>query len=690
MIGAAPCLLAAALAWSVAEARPARNEPDGASATGPSIHSLIYYNARMALREGKSLEAIKLWLLRNAVEQRTGTVSPFDADFHSVTWAALGDAGICQDGYPTDDDGAGLWPLALHNWVVRTLSHRSVPKRANLFEAFQVGRQQRFVSIDDALSAEELATVHLERSRCARARLFLVGAGETVTSYKNDRQVAAHLLKMLLERARSTLVRSRVRGAAAIEARLFDVHLALTAMAAQQARREARDAARTGRAIGMSSEAVASMNRDAPAYTFDPRSAEGRILRACTGWSPAEWMALSPDRRVFLFDRARAFAVDHAPPPAPEPEPEPAAEAEAEPSEPSEPSEPAPQPAAPAEPDPRSALDRIALGIVDRSIARGEGSEVERWIGRIGPDPSQIWSGERGQRLLALDRGSGFRERGVIALRRGVDALEHGDLPNALRSFAFALQAAPDSRASEAVQSLSRRWLSYAAGQFAITDDLLVTLRELAPRRDYGIVLEDLMWRAAFHADNASFRHGLDNQVRGDALERRLTLLQPLAAGDVDRFEAQVRTALAASPSETVRFLGQLVERLELEDADVRAAQIPALTRVRRLLAPLAPSATNTGSQGRAVEALLDRSGALLEGVGGLGPDADARDRARALSATGELYAGSVRLAPADPLPWPFAVVEVDPPSVFAPITLTPEEWRADGDGWVFGWSIGG
>jgi hypothetical protein len=621
----------------------------GAGEPEPSDHTLIYYNARMALREGESLEAIKLWLLRNALEDLTGTLSPHDTDFRSVTWAALGQAGICQDGHPTDEAGAGLWPLALHNWVVRNMGRRKPASRPNPFDAFQLGQQQRFVSLGDVLGAEELRNVHLFRGRCLRARVALVSAGEAVNADLSDRQVAARLMRYLLVRARTTLG-DDVRGRAALEARLFDVDLQLTALAAQEARREARTRARRGREIGMSRESVTSMTEQAPDYTFSEDSEPAAILRASVSWPPSEWMALSAERRLFLFDHARRFGGDTA------------------------------------------ALDAIALGVIDALIARGEGEQVHLWIPRVsgGEAPDTIWGGDRGQRLLALDREMGFQERSVIALHRGVHALQQGDLPGALRLLAYALQFAPESQEAETVQSLSRRWMSYVASQFAITDDLLVTLQELVPRRDYSVVLEDLMWRAAFHADRASFARGVDNQLGGDALERRIALLEPLAEGDVARFSALVRDGLAQSPSETLRFLDQMVQRLELEDAEVRASHVPTLASVRRLLAPLATDTGTSGGRGRTAAALVQRAQAILEGVGGLGPGATARDSARSLAPGSEVFAGSVRLAPSDPLPWPFRASEVSAPSIFTPLDLTPEEWRGESGEWVFGWSLGG
>lgn len=614
----------------------------------PSDHTLIYYNARLALREDRPLEAAKLWLLRNALEDRSGRVSPYDADFRSVTWAALGELGICQDGHREDTDGAGLWPLGLHNWVVRNRGNKTRAKKPRPFDAFQVGRQQRFVSIGDVLSADEIRSVALFRGACVRPRVMLIEQGEKLKARISDPQVAARLLIRLLERARITLRPDVVRGMSVIEARLFDLRLQQAELAAREARREALERSRKGRELGLSRESVADLVDQAPTTTLDPQSEAARILRRCVDWPASEWMALSPDRRLFLYDQARAFGGD----------PE--------------------------------KLDQIALGVIDLSIARGEGVEVDRWIAHRSGDPAvqePIWGGERGQALLALDRESGFTERSVIALHRGVQQLQGGDLPGSLRSIAYALQKAPESRSGEAVAGLSLRWLSYVASQFELTDELLVTLQELVPQREYGVLLEDLMWGAAMRADRTSFERGVHHQAGRGALSRRITLLGPLARGDLGGFTGPIRDGLASSPSETMRFLDQFVERLEREDAAVRAAQVPTLVRLRELVGPLTGE---DGRQGRVANDWMDRTQAILEGVGGLGSDASSRDRARALGPGSEVFAGAVRLAPSDALPWPFRASVVAAPSVFEPLDLTPVEWRDASGGWVFGWSLGG
>lgn len=614
----------------------------------PTDHALVYYNARMALREGETLETIKLWLLRNALEEQTGQVSPHDGDFHSVTWAALGELGVCPDGHPVDTDGAGLWPIAMHNWVLRNMGRREPPRRPRAFDAFRLGRQSRFIAIGDVLSATEMGSIRLFRGACNRQRVALVAAGELPNADLSDRQVAARLLRHLLQQTRETLAADQVRGRAVIEARLFDLNLQLAALAARQARQQAQERSRMGRLIGLARESIEAMNALAPTTTLTEASESARILTAALTWPISEWMALSADRRRFVFMHSLRYTGDV------------------------------------------EALDAIALDIIDALIAAGEGAEVDAWIALHsdldGSTPREVWSGERGARLLALDTEDGFTERGVIALHRGVQHLEQGDLASALRSLAYSLQRSSESRASDELQGLSLRWMSYVAGQFEITDQLLVTLQELVPRREYGIVLEDLMWRAAFHADMASFQRGIDNQLGRGAPERRIAQLMPLAGGDLRRFSRQIRDGLAETPSETLRFIDQLVQRLELEDADVRAAHIPTLENLRRLLRPL--SSSETGRQGRLAGELMDRTLAIIEGVGGQG--LTARDQARTLSPEGEVYAGSVRLAPADPLPWPFRAAEVPAPSIFSPIRLTPREWTDPSGALVFGWDIEG
>lgn len=616
-----------------------------ALAEPPSDQTLVYYNARIALREGKAEEALRLWLLRNAIENQTGVVSAHDADFRSVTWAALGDAGICQDGHRTDEDGAGLWPLALHNWVVRNMGRRPPPLPANPFKAFDLSRQQRFISVNDVLDSNELEAVRFFQGPCMLANTALIRAGERPDAALSDRQVTARLLRNLLEQARLSLKEGQVRGRAAIEARLFDLDLQLTELAAREARQKELEDLRRGRASGMLRGSLDAIREEAPVTTLGPDTEAARILRACVDWPVSEWMALSPDRRIFLFDHARE-QVD-----APE------------------------------------KLDAIALGVLDQLIDAQEGAQAERWIARYSAKQT-IWSGERGAALLALDDESGFSERGVVALHRGLYQLETGDMTESLRSLAYALRYAQESRDADAVENLSLRWVSYVASQFEINDALMLTLKELVPRREYSLLLEDLLWRAALRADTSSFERGQRYQVRGNAMERRLWMLEPIAQGDVSTFERQIRKGLKDNPNETLQFLERLLQRLELEDAQVRTLHIPTLLTIIDSLAPLMEGDPRGRAPRKAAE-LADRTQAILEGLGAMEPNASDGQRGHTLGPDGEVYAGSVRLAPSDPVPWPFPLIKASAPSAFEPLDLTPVEWQQDGE-MVFGWEISG
>ena len=603
----------------------------------PTEQTLVYFNARMALREGAATEAVKLWLLRNALESETGRISAYDADFRSVTWAALGELGLCQDGYPKDDTGAGLWPLAMHNWVVENMRRPLRAEGPSPFEAFELGRQQRFVSVHDVLDAAELRTVRFARSECLQRTRLLLDAGEPWNADLRDRRTAARVLRHLLRRALETLTPTNATGRGVIEARIFDLNLRLAGLSARAERRARSERRREGRRSGLSREELADADPDAARIAAD--SEEGRILRASLSWSADEWMALSSGRRRFLF----AHAVR-------------------------------------TEEDPARARP-LMLAVIDRLVEARRGEEIESWIAHLdgaGDARSRrlVWSGERGRALLSLDRETGFRGRAPIALHRGVDALAAGRLAEAIRAMAHALRWAEDSPAAEAVRGLTRRWLSFVASRFRVTDELFAMLRSVVPRADYSAVLEDQLWHAALSADADSFERCVRHQLGRGALVRRAEALRSLARGDAGAFTTGMDTHLTDSPYFAMRFLRRFVERLEAQDAEVRARLVPTLTRLKARLEEEVARTEGTGGRQRSADALVDRMRAIIEGVSGVLPPDSPGDEAHHLSPEREVFVGSFRVAPSDDLPWPFRVAEVQGPPVFSRVTLRPEEWR--------------
>lgn len=593
-----------------------------AAAPPPDDATLVYFNARVALRERRPTEVLKLWLLRNTLESHTGRISPYDEDFVSLAWVALGELGLCQDGLHLDEDGAGLWPVALHNWFLKNMRESEPGGEAAPFDAFDLPQQHRFVSLEDVLDAEELKSVRFFRTRCARLEAVLDGAGRAAGADPRDRAVRLRVLDYLLQTSLRHMDPELVSGRSVVEARLLDLRLAEIGLEGDRARRAAREAARELDELGVEPPDVEDEAR-APTVR--------RLLRVAARWSADDWLALEPERRLYFYDWLRRSGLDEA----------------------------------------RQA--ELRLRIIDRLLERREGREVEAWIAHAGDDRASIYRGERGRRLLALDEETGFRERAVIALHRGVDAVAEGRLPDGLRAFAYALHHARDSRDPAGVRRLGLRWLSYIASRYQVTETLLATLVELVPRADLSRVLEDLVWDAALAADGPSFRRAVAAHQGRGALRRRIARLVPLANGDAGAFVEGLRADMEDSPRAVLRFVERFLERLQTQDGDVRAEHRVTLRALRRLLDAHGTAAGKTGSLARRADALLVEAGAMLAGLAALDAD-DPRERARALGPTAKVFAGSIRLAPSDPLPWPFRAPFVRAPSVFTPIRVTPVE----------------
>jgi hypothetical protein len=617
-----------------------------AEATVPK-QTVVFYNARLALRDNRPEDVLKLWLLRNSLLQQ-GERPREDPEFRSVVWAALGRLGLCQDGFKDDERaGAGLWPLGLHNTIVHGLSSGAPPSIPAPWDVFEVGRQQRFISLQDVLSAEELRSVTFFRTGCLLPAATALQYGRTPFLDFEDRLSSAWLLRTLLMRSRATLVREKVRNLSVVEARIFDLGLLLADLEAREARRNARNMAQQARGAGVSVAGAAELRRKLE--SFPENSPQAAFLRRSLTWTPQEWMALNRERRLFLFARAQPLAKD---------------------------------------PD---ALQKLMLGIIDELIRRKDGKELEAWIGFAGASDSTelrgaLTSGERGKSLLELDENTGFRERSVVALHRGVGFLEAGELQESLRSFAYTMQQAETSREAAVTLGLARRWLSYVLSRYETNDEVVATLKALVPRQEYNQVIEDLVWRAALRADDRSFEQITQTARRGGSFDSTIERLRPLSQGKPGELATRLRDALAEQPSSVLRFVRQLIENIEAEDADVRRANVPTLKGVLEVLRPLSGESRTSKSQSRTAEELMDRTQSILDGLSHL--DDSMSGNARALSLTRSTFAGSIRLAPADPLPWPFKPPEPEAPSVFTPIVLEPVEWRDAKGALVFGWRL--
>ncbi|HEY4222849.1 MAG TPA: hypothetical protein VGO62_15940 [Myxococcota bacterium] len=611
----------------------------------------VFKSARQALRDERPDDVLKLWLLRNALVDK-GVAPLHDDDFESLVWVALGMRGLCPDGFPQDTDGAGLWPLAQHNWLLTRMTKRD-QDRGGMWDAFVVQRQERKVALSDVLTKEELHTTRFDRGFCIGPYLGVVSAGDPEWPDFHDRFLVGTLMHQMLERSKETLVKAKVERTALIDARLFDLDLALAELRARKQRALAAQVAQVARSVGLPDEAVESIRKQIavpPAKTDQTAFLQRTML-----WSAADWLTLSRDRRLSLFARAREVTKD-----------------------------------------PKHDRD-LVIGIIDGLLDRAEhgdhsaeGSEIESWIGFLDAahDPisrTAITTGARGKRLLALDADSGFNERAVIALHRAVAYLEEGSVNDALASLGFALENADASSTPDVTHSLSLRWLSYLASQYESTPELVDTLRALASRRDVMRILEDLLWRAALRADTRSFDLVVQKTPHGGALDQRIPLLRLLAEGKAGAFANALAQAAEKEPQSALQIALQLVSRVEAEDLDVRRAQAPTLRLVLDMLRHLASEGAPLATKKKAGE-LRDRTLAILDGLGNASLPSE--DAARTLSPEHEAFAGGVRLAPSDALPWPFKEPVTEAPSAFLPVLMVPFS-RALADGTtITAWTI--
>ncbi len=666
-------LLAAAPDSRLREGSPDDDQADGArhgyGGQDPlQPQTVVYYNARIALREQRYQDVLKLWLLHNSLTDR-GEEPVHDGDFRSAVWAAVAAAGLCHDGLRADDgpDGVGLWPLAIHNWLTKSSSRQPAPPQPRSFNSFKTGFQQRLVSLRDVLSADELRGIRFVRRDCTRPYLALAWLDTPHWLDLDDRLSVGIMMRDLVEKAQVTLQHERVRGQVVLETRLFDIDVALARLAKSKARRESGLLARAAKATGVSESAMTLMRQrrdeDVKASQYTA------LLRNCLDWSTMDWFSLNQNRRLALFRESIDTYADQK--------------------------------------DMHDGLARTILGNIDVLIERKDGAELNQWLGFAGrrpkPDDDEntlpqreaqlalrerlldaIALSDRGERLLALEPSTGFRERGVIALRRATDALIRGKTTDAMRNFAMSMQLSEESRAGTATHHLAKRWFAYVLSHHAANEEAMGVLREFVSPIDRNELLEILLWRAAFHADAESFERVVRETRKGGSLDFRVRLLRPLSQGDVGKMWNQSRVEFKDRPRGLYKFIERLTDELATETLDVRRANRVTLTLAQQVLAEAAQGAhkglrRRMDEQGLRIQSLLDGLDAFDESIAG---------RVQAAAPGAPAYAGSVRLAPVDPLPWPFAVPLVKAPSPFTPIMLTPIEWLDDDGHRVFGWHL--
>jgi hypothetical protein len=650
------CLSATPVAETVVVSLPTTSAQAGTIALGepksPALDSLapherLLTEARRALAAHEPKTVLHLWLLERAMAPLQN--EPQEPAFRSALWVALSETGVCPDGLREDDDGDGLWPLAMHNWLVRRARRSGEVALPSAWSTFPARLQTRPISLFDTLSLEELRTARLAPGPCFADRWVSLRLPTLQWLELEDRLSLGLALHDLLSLAERTARPSQLRGLFLLSARRFDLDLALMRLARDRARTDTSVAANLLRSTGLAADRLVywQQQRDRRFAT----GSEAGLWTAAAQLGPAAWLDLPDERRARLFldarETLRAAGVEQA----------------------------------------------IVLGVLHGLIARRAGLEVQRWLGAVEALPtrqnvqSRLMTGDVGTRLLSLAVADGFYETSVVALHRGVDAVQRGDSLGALRLFALGLSHVDESSIARPLHDLTLRWFSFVVGSYESTPEVLAVVERFVPQSDRSAVLESILWRAAFRVDATSFDRAFALLPPGArALRSTMNLLRPLAHGNVDAAFDAVDDAAVERPRAMLDLLSRLYERLAEESTTLRADNEAVLDRVARALGKLS-SATTSASRLSAVERLQGRIEAMLAGIGRWREDVAAR--ARANEPSFETDAGSLRLAPADAMPWPFQMTEPRVADPFSPIAIVPMHWLGADGSVVEGWRLG-
>ena len=150
--------------------------------------------------------------------------------------------GICAEGLAKDSKGAGIWPVAQHNLMLKMLRKPPLASRLTPFDAFQLGYQQRFVGIYDVLNRDEIAALKFRSNFCLTPYLEKAEIWDFPWSDNDLRVTRAIVLKRLLQDALTTTANPKVRGQAVLSARIFDLNLYLIDQVERELRRARSEA----------------------------------------------------------------------------------------------------------------------------------------------------------------------------------------------------------------------------------------------------------------------------------------------------------------------------------------------------------------------------------------------------------------------------------------------------------------
>ncbi|MEC8052210.1 MAG: hypothetical protein VX210_15570 [Myxococcota bacterium] len=608
----------------------------------------VHANARLALRDDYPEETLKLWFLQNSLESTSQEPGPHGDDFHSLTWTALSRLGICAEGLAKDSKGAGIWPIAQHNLMLKMLRKPPLASRLTPFDAFQLGYQQRFVGIYDVLNRDEISALKFRSNFCLTPYLEKAEIWDFPWSENDLRVTRAIVLKRLLQNALKTTANAKVRGQAVLSARIFDLNLYLIDQVERERRRARSEQARAGKTAQFSPNALRDMTHPRQRAFIGAEREQEEILKQGSQWESAEWLQLEPERRLYLFMKTAEFHKASM------------------------------------------NLDKLLLQFIDVFIARKDGESLSHWLGVYqelsdGDPRQEIWNGQRGQRILELGPEEGFRERAVIRLHQGIHAIQTGDYLTGFKAFAESIALADTSIVPDKVRNLALRWITHTAGQFTLDATLLSILEKSLPKLEQIEILESLLWQAAWSGDKAAFKLGETQLARRRSATERMATIRPLASGNIKLLIQNLKQVSTQRPSAAMKIVELLLQTFERQTLERRRAHRTTLTALNRYLDWLIRNQDEKGFE-RRLNRLEDQLDSISLGLDNL----NASDRVlQETSPYSTTFIGSIKLAPTDTPPWPFKIPTIKRPNPFSPIPLTPVEWRSSDNDLIMGWLLG-
>ena len=586
----------------------------GASPKNP--YKDLYHNAYLALEEGDFRKVMKIWYIHNSIENSVVS-KPHLPDLKSATWLAIDQLRLCPDNMLSDSNGGGLWPIILHNYVVR--NHRSNkrirPLPDHSLSTFETGIMRRPIHLKSILSPEEIRRYKPYVGKCQSMNTILEDFGLEFESLDLDeKEFTSVVLRKLLHLAASEVnLDSDIRDYVAYRIFLINLYHASRSGPTPDEQMEVQRAEEDNDDEDEASEPV----------DYKKWRQEFLILMKM---GKEQWLNLPMDDRRAMLSLYNELEEG-------------------------------------GDPLRNATYDRL----LSYEITAQDLSLLPEIIGfrTKGKRDLAYLNSNEGQDLIALGKNDRFPEIGALVGPLGVEAYHKGDLVRALEYFSVAIRHSSESSNGGAYYTNAMNWVKYIIMSHRFNKRLLNFTKTYLPKGAYKRLISSLVWSGAFHKESHLFRSSIFKDPTYSMRTRKLVAwLKPLALGQETLFISRLAKDLKTKPRNTIKQLAIFMEKLEEEPLPVIKSLAPLLSAIRFKL-------ENTSSRRGYIEKKSEPLKSKIDEV--LAPfekeTIEASDRR--LKNGKSLSLGSLRLEPSYVWPWPFNIPDKSSIHIFRPIDLT-------------------